>query len=49
VDMGSGSLLRFEQSGARLNDLDVILVSHFHADHSNALPALIKASYFSDG
>jgi ribonuclease BN (tRNA processing enzyme) len=45
VDMGGGSLLRFEQSGASLNDLDAILLSHFHADHSNDLPALIKASY----
>lgn len=48
VDMGGGSALRFEQSGASLNDLDVILMSHFHADHSNDLPALIKASYFTD-
>jgi len=48
VDMGAGSLLRFDQSGASLNDLDVLLFSHFHADHSNDLPALIKASYFSD-
>jgi len=48
VDMGAGSLLRFEQSSARLNDLDVILISHFHVDHSNDLPALIKAGYFTD-
>lgn len=47
VDMGGGSGLRFEQSGASLNDLDVILLSHFHTDHSSDLPALIKASYFS--
>ena len=47
IDMGAGSALRFEQSGASLNDLDVILFSHLHADHSNDLPALIKASYFS--
>lgn len=48
VDMGAGSLLRFKQSGASINDLDVMLVSHLHADHSNDLPAYIKASYFSD-
>jgi ribonuclease BN (tRNA processing enzyme) len=48
IDMGAGSLLHFEQSGARVNDLDVILFSHFHVDHSNDLPALIKASYFTD-
>ena len=48
IDMGTGSLLRFEQSGAALNDLDVLLMSHFHVDHSNDLPGLIKASYFTD-
>lgn len=48
VDMGAGSLLRFKQSGASINDLDLMLVSHLHADHSNDLPAYIKASYFSD-
>jgi ribonuclease BN (tRNA processing enzyme) len=48
IDMGSGSMFRFEQSGASLNDLDVILLSHMHVDHSNDLPALIKASFFSN-
>jgi ribonuclease BN (tRNA processing enzyme) len=48
VDMGGGSLLRFEQSGAQLNDLDVILLTHLHVDHSADLPYLIKASFFSD-
>jgi len=47
VDLGAGSLLRFEQSGASLNDLDAILISHFHVDHVNDLPELIKASFFS--
>jgi ribonuclease BN (tRNA processing enzyme) len=47
IDMGGGSALRFEQSGASLNDLDLILVSHFHTDHSSDLPSLIKSSYFS--
>jgi len=47
VDMGSGSLSRFEQSQAALNDLDVILLTHLHVDHSNDLPALIKSSFFT--
>lgn len=47
IDMGGGSLLRFEQSGAQLNDLDVILLTHLHVDHSADLPYLIKASYFT--
>lgn len=48
IDMGGGSLLRFEQSGAQLNDLDVLLLTHLHVDHSADLPYLIKASYFTD-
>jgi len=48
IDMGGGSMLRFEQSGARLEDLDVILLTHLHVDHSADLPYLIKASFFSD-
>lgn len=47
VDLGAGTLLHFEQSGASVNDLDYILVSHFHVDHVNDLPELVKASFFS--
>lgn len=47
IDIGSGSMLQFEQSGASLNDLDVIMMTHMHVDHSNDLPALIMASFFS--
>lgn len=48
VDMGGGSMLRFEQSGARLEDLDIILLSHLHVDHSADLPYLVKASFFTE-
>jgi ribonuclease BN (tRNA processing enzyme) len=48
VDMGSGSMFQFERSGASVNDLDVVMFSHFHVDHSNDLPALVKASFFTD-
>ena len=48
VDTGPGSSLNFEQSGARLADLQVIAFTHFHVDHSADFPALIKASYFTD-
>jgi ribonuclease BN (tRNA processing enzyme) len=47
VDMGGGSLLRFEQSEARVEDLDLILLTHLHVDHSADLPYLIKASFFT--
>ena len=47
VDMGAGSLLRFEQAEARIEDLEAILLTHLHVDHSADLPALVKASFFT--
>lgn len=48
VDAGSGSMLRFEQSGAKLENLEAILLTHLHIDHAVDLPAYIKAGYFSN-
>ncbi|TCV90574.1 MBL fold metallo-hydrolase [Sulfurirhabdus autotrophica] len=48
VDMGPGSMLRYEQSGARIEDLDVVLLTHLHVDHSADLPTLIKAAFFTE-
>lgn len=48
IDMGPGSMLRYEESGARLEDLAVILLTHLHVDHSADLPALIKGSFFTN-
>jgi ribonuclease BN (tRNA processing enzyme) len=48
VDSGGGSALRFGESGAQMMDLDVLLFTHLHADHSADLPALIKSSWFED-
>lgn len=48
VDVGSGSMFQFEKSAAKINDLDVILLTHLHVDHSADLPALVKASFFTD-
>lgn len=47
VDIGSGGMARFEQAGARVTDLDAVLLSHFHVDHSNDLAALVKGSWFT--
>jgi ribonuclease BN (tRNA processing enzyme) len=47
VDVGGGAFLRFGQAGADFRDLDFIGVSHFHADHSADLPALLKSGYFA--
>jgi ribonuclease BN (tRNA processing enzyme) len=48
VDAGGGSALRFGESGAQMSDLDVILFTHFHVDHSADFPTLIFSSWFED-
>jgi ribonuclease BN (tRNA processing enzyme) len=48
VDSGGGSALRFGQAGAHVAQLDVILFTHLHIDHSADFPALIKSSYFEE-
>ena len=45
IDAGGGSALRFGESGAQMSQLDVILFTHFHVDHSADFPALIKSSW----
>ncbi len=47
VDMGSGSMLRFEQSNAKLKDLEAVVLTHLHIDHSVDLPSFVKAGYFT--
>lgn len=48
VDTGSGSSLRFGESGAKMSQLDLILFSHFHIDHSADFPALIFSAWFEE-
>ena len=48
VDAGGGVFLRFGESGARLDDLKLIALTHMHADHVADVPALVKAGFFSD-
>jgi ribonuclease BN (tRNA processing enzyme) len=48
VDTGGGSALRFGESGAKMSQLDVILFTHFHVDHSADFPALIFSSWFEE-
>jgi ribonuclease BN (tRNA processing enzyme) len=47
VDAGAGSSIMFGQSGAKFEDLQGILLTHLHVDHSADLPAFIKGSFFS--
>ncbi|MBE9540256.1 MAG: MBL fold metallo-hydrolase [Proteobacteria bacterium] len=46
VDAGGGSSANFEKSGASLDDLQAVLFTHFHVDHSGDFAAYIKASFF---
>jgi len=48
IDSGGGSALRFGQSQANMTDIDVVLFSHLHIDHSADFPALIKSSFFEN-
>ncbi|MGF1749897.1 MULTISPECIES: MBL fold metallo-hydrolase [Vibrio] len=46
IDAGGGNYLRFGQAGAKLEDLDLLAITHFHTDHVADLPALLKGAYF---
>jgi len=48
IDSGGGSALRFGQAGAQVADLDAVLFTHLHIDHSADFPALIEFSYFEE-
>jgi ribonuclease BN (tRNA processing enzyme) len=48
IDSGGGSALRFGQAGAHVAQLDAVLFTHLHVDHSADFPALIKSSYFEE-
>jgi len=48
VDAGPGSLQRFKQSGANYEDVDMMLFTHFHVDHSADFSSYIKGGFFTD-
>lgn len=47
IDFGGGASLRFEEVEANIANLDVILLTNLHSDHTADLPALLKASFFT--
>jgi ribonuclease BN (tRNA processing enzyme) len=47
IDTGPGTSTSFSQTGAKFEDLQGILFTHFHVDHSADFPALIKGSFFT--
>jgi ribonuclease BN (tRNA processing enzyme) len=48
IDTGGGVFLRFGEAHAKIEDLELIALTHFHTDHSADLPALIKSAFFTD-
>ena len=48
VDAGPGSLQRFKQSRADFRDVDMMLFTHFHVDHSADFSAYIKGAFFTE-
>lgn len=44
VDIGGGAYHRYGQSEAKLADLSLVALSHFHPDHVSDLPALLWLS-----
>ncbi len=46
IDLGPGAMSRYGQSGADPSDLDAILLTHLHVDHSADLPAFAKTASF---
>ena len=47
IDTGTGSLQNFSKIGAKIEDLEAVLITHMHIDHVNDLSAYIKAGYFT--
>ena len=41
VDAGGGTFVRFHEAGARIPDLRLLALSHFHPDHAAEVPALL--------
>ena len=44
IDAGGGIFQRFHAAGGSIPDLEIIALSHFHADHSTEVPALLWTS-----
>jgi ribonuclease BN (tRNA processing enzyme) len=48
LDCGAGTMLRLDQAGASIEDLDTAVLTHLHLDHVSDLLALANARYLTD-
>ncbi len=46
MDVGGGTYQRVAKSGVNIKDLDTVLLSHLHIDHTGDLSPVIKTIYF---
>ncbi len=46
MDAGGGTFKNLAKSGVDIKDLDLILLTHLHLDHTGDLPSIIKTMYF---
>jgi ribonuclease BN (tRNA processing enzyme) len=49
VDAGPGAFVRAGEEKLLLRDLDIVLLTHLHADHTSELPGMVKARAVSVG
>jgi ribonuclease BN (tRNA processing enzyme) len=47
IDCGASSLLALKRQGVARDDIDLILITHFHGDHFAGLPFLLLDAQFS--
>jgi ribonuclease BN (tRNA processing enzyme) len=47
LDCGSGTLRRLLQAGAHPDEVDLILISHIHLDHTSELPLLLFSARYA--
>lgn len=46
IDCGASSLISMKKLGIRMNDIQAIFVTHFHADHFGGIPFFMLESQF---
>lgn len=46
IDIGGGIFHRFGEAKGKIEDLELIGITHFHTDHVADLPALLKSGFF---
>jgi len=46
LDAGGGTFQRLAETGINIKDIEIILITHLHVDHTSDIPAMIKTVFF---